>query len=88
MSSLGKLPDTLPFTKADLRLPMAVRKSRATARGDALWLVWFTVLLAFFAVCLTAEAIPFVPWVATTQKFCICSFAVWAGWVAWRLRKR
>lgn len=28
MSALGRVPDVLPFTKADLRLPMAIRKSQ------------------------------------------------------------
>ena len=28
MSSLAKVPDVLPFTKADLRLPIAVRKGQ------------------------------------------------------------
>ena len=43
MSFLGKLPDTLPFTKADLRLPMAVRKSRRNSISG----VQSKVLLSF-----------------------------------------
>lgn len=43
MSFLGRLPDTLPFTKADLRLPMAVRKSRRNSISG----VQSKVLLSF-----------------------------------------
>ena len=56
--------------------------------GDVSWLVWFVALVSFFSVCLVVDAIPFSPWVTATQKLLICSFAVWAGWVAWKLRKR
>ena len=55
--------------------------------GDVLWLVWFVALVSFFSVCLVVKAIPFSPWVTATQKLLICSFAVWVGWVAWKLRE-
>ena len=55
-------------------------------RGDVAWLCWFAALIALFAACLWVEAIPFSPWVTSTQKALIVSFAVWAGWLAWRFR--
>ena len=55
--------------------------------GDLVWTCWFLVLVAFFVVCLEAKAIPFSPWVTATQKALIVSFAVWSGWLAWRMRR-
>ena len=43
MSFLGKLPNTLPFTKADLRLPIAMRKSHRNSISG----VQSKVLLSF-----------------------------------------
>ena len=63
---------------------LAARIQRGS--GDIWWVAWFTALVTFFAICLNVEAIPFSPYVTTTQKFLICSFAIWAGWLAWRIR--
>ena len=53
--------------------------------GDWGWLWWFAALVSVFLLCLGVEAIPFSPWVTTFQKLLIVSFAVWLGWIAWRL---
>lgn len=50
MSSLGRLPDTLPFTKADLRLPMAVRKSRRNSISGVQSKVLLSIIDGEFAV--------------------------------------
>ena len=50
MSSLGRLPDTLPFTKADLRLPMAVRKSRRNSISGVQSKVLLSIVDGEFAV--------------------------------------
>ena len=51
---------------------------------DLIWTIWFVVLVIVFALCLGLKAIPFSPYVTTTQKLLIVSFAVWAGSLAWR----
>ncbi len=53
--------------------------------GDLAWTCWFVALVTFFTVCLTVKAIPFSPWVTSTQKVLITSFAVWTAWIAWRM---
>jgi len=50
MSSLGRLPDTLPFTKADLRLPLAVRKSRRNSISGVQSKVLLSIVDGEFAV--------------------------------------
>ena len=50
MSSLGRLPDTLPFTKADLRLPVAVRKSRRNSISGVQSKVLLSIVDGEFAV--------------------------------------
>ena len=50
MSSLGSLPDTLPFTKADLRLPIAVRKSRRNSISGVQSKVLLSIVDGEFAV--------------------------------------
>ena len=57
---------------------------RRGKRADVAWLAWFAIVVALFAVFLNVDAIPFSPWVPTTQKVLIVSFAVWAGWLAWK----
>ena len=52
---------------------------------DLVWTIWFVVLVIVFALCLDLKAIPFSPYVTTTQKLLIVSFALWAGWLAWRI---
>lgn len=54
--------------------------------GDLAWTCWLLALVAFFVVCLEVKGIPFSPWVTATQKALIVSFAVWSGWLAWRMR--
>jgi hypothetical protein len=52
---------------------------------DIAWTVWFAVVVALFTLFLNVDAIPFSPWVPTTQKVLIVSFAVWAEWLVWKL---
>ena len=52
--------------------------------ADIAWAVWFAVVVALFAIFLNVDAIPFSPFVTTTQKVLIVSFAAWAGWLAWK----
>lgn len=52
--------------------------------ADIAWTVWFVFVIAFFIVCLNAKGIPFSPYVPTSQKAIIVSFAVWASSLAWR----
>ncbi len=52
---------------------------------DIAWAVWFAVVVALFTLFLNVDAIPFSPWVPTTQKVLIVSFAVWAEWLVWKL---
>lgn len=52
---------------------------------DLIWTIWFVVLVIVFALCLDLRSIPFSPYVTTTQKLLIVSFAVWAGWIAWQM---
>ena len=53
--------------------------------ADLAWTCWLVLLVIAFALCIDLKAIPFSPYVTTTQKMLIVSFAAWAGWVAWRL---
>lgn len=53
---------------------------------DMAWAFWFVALLSFFVVCLSVKAIPFSPWVTSTQKVLIASFAVWVATLSWRFR--
>ena len=55
--------------------------------ADLIWTVWFAVLVIVFALCIDVKAIPFSPYVTTTQKLLIVSFAVWVGWLGWRMHK-
>ena len=65
---------------------VAVLVARLRRRGgDWWWLWWFSALVSVFLLCLGVKAIPFSPWVTTFQKLLIVSFAVWLGWIAWRL---
>lgn len=52
--------------------------------ADIAWAVWFAVVVALFAIFLNVDAIPFSPFVTATQKVIILSFAIWAGWLAWK----
>lgn len=61
-----------------------VAAARFRKGGDLVWGCWFLVLIAFFTVCLEVKGIPFNPWVTSTQKALILSFAAWAGWIAWQ----
>ena len=56
--------------------------------SDLVWTCWLLALVAFFAICVWVKSIPFRPWVTATQKALIVSFAVWSGWLAWRMRMR
>ena len=62
----------------------AILVARFRKGVDLAWTVWFVVLVIVFALCLDLKAIPFSPYVTTTQKLLILSFAVWAGSLAWR----
>ena len=64
----------------------AILFARIRRGGDLAWACWLVALVAFFTVCLEVKAIPFSPWVTATQKALIVSFAVWSGWLAWRMR--
>ena len=55
---------------------------------DLVWTIWFVVLVIVFALCIDLKAIPFSPYVTTTQKLLIVSFAVWAGWIACTMSSR
>lgn len=50
MSSLGKVPDVLPFTKADLRLPMAIRKGQRNSISGVQSKVLLSLVDGEFAV--------------------------------------
>lgn len=52
--------------------------------ADIVWLVWFAVVVTVFALCINLKSIPFSPYVPTSQKTLIVSFAIWAGTLAWR----
>ena len=54
--------------------------------ADLVWTIWFVVLVIAFALCIDLKAIPFSPYVTTTQKLLIVSFAVWSGWIVWQTR--
>ena len=64
----------------------AVAAARFRKGADMAWVFWFVALVSFFMVCLGVKALPFSPWVTSTQKVLITSFAVWTGWLAWRER--
>ena len=55
--------------------------------GDLAWTCWLLILVVFFATCVWSKSIPFCPWVTSTQKALIVSFAAWSGWLAWRMHK-
>lgn len=63
----------------------AILVARLRKGVDLAWTIWFVVLVIVFALCLDLKSIPFSPYVTTTQKLLIASFAVWAGWIAWRM---
>jgi len=50
MSALGRVPDTLPFTKADLRLPMAIRKGQRNSISGVQSKVLLSLVNGEFAV--------------------------------------
>lgn len=50
MSCRGNVPDVLPFTKADLRLPIAIRKGRRNSISDVQSKVLLSVVDGKFAV--------------------------------------
>ena len=54
---------------------------------DLVWTIWFVVIITIFALCIGLRAIPFSPWVPSMQKLLIVSFAIWSGWIAWRMAK-
>ncbi len=62
---------------------VAILSARFRRGADLAWTIWFAVVVAFFAIFLNVDAIPFSPWVPTTQKILIVSFAVWAEWLVW-----
>ena len=47
--------------------------------ADLAWTCWLVVLFIAFALCIDLDSIPFSPYVTTTQKLLIVSFAAWAG---------
>ena len=55
---------------------------------DLVWTIWFVVIITIFALCIGLKAIPFSPWVPSMQKLLIMSFAIWSGWIAWRMGGR
>ena len=63
----------------------AVLIARIRKGADLVWTVWFVMIVIAFALCIDLKAIPFSPYVTTTQKLLIVSFAIWAGWIAWRI---
>lgn len=64
--------------------PSAILVARFRKGADLAWTVWFVVLVIVFALCLDLKSIPFSPYVTTTQKLLISSFAAWAGSLTWR----
>lgn len=64
---------------------VAILAARFRRGADLAWTVWFAVVVALFTLFLNVDAIPFSPWVPTTQKVLIVSFAVWAEWLVWKL---
>ena len=62
----------------------AVLVARFRRGGDLAWTCWLLSVVMAFCLCLMLKAIPFSPWVTSTQKLVIVSFAVWSGWLAWR----
>ena len=50
MSALGRVPDTLPFTKADLRLPMAIRMGQRNSISGVQSKVLLSLVHGEFAV--------------------------------------
>ena len=65
----------------------AILVARLRKGADLAWMVWFVVIITVFALCIDLKAIPFSPWVPSMQKLLIVSFAVWSGWIAWRMAK-
>lgn len=65
----------------------AILVARLRKGADLAWMVWFVVIITIFALCIDLKAIPFSPWVPSLQKLLIVSFAVWSGWIAWRMAK-
>ena len=63
----------------------AILAARFRKGADFVWTVWFVVLVIAFELCIDLKAIPFSPYVPTTQKLLIVSFAVWTGWIAWQM---
>ena len=53
--------------------------------ADLAWTCWLVLLVIVFALCIDLKAIPFSPYVPTTQKLLIVSFAAWTGWIAWQM---
>ena len=64
---------------------VAILVARFRKGIDLVWTIWFGVLVIVFTLCIDLKAIPFSPYVPTTQKLLIASFAVWSGWIAWRM---
>lgn len=64
----------------------AVLAARFRKGADFAWTCYLVALLAFFCVCLTVDALTFDPWVTSTQKVLIVSFAIWTAHLAWRER--
>ena len=63
----------------------AILVARLRKGADLAWMGWFVVIITVFALCIDLKAIPFSPWVPSMQKLLIVSFAVWSGWLAWRM---
>ena len=56
---------------------------------DRVWTCLLIAIVSAFGACLAlhgAKVLPFSPWVTTSQKLLIVSFAIWAGHIAWRER--
>lgn len=62
----------------------SILAARFRRGADLAWTCWLLSLVVFFAICLTMDAFSFDPWVTSTQKALIVSFAIWAAWLAWR----
>ena len=65
---------------------VAVAVARLRKGVELAWMCWFVALVSFFIVCLTVKALTFDPWVTSTQKVLIVSFAIWTAHLAWRER--
>ncbi len=72
-----------PFSRG-ARVPAQVSRLSDWRCGTC----WLAVVVVFFTICLNVDALPFDPWVTSTQKALIVSFAVWVGWLPWSRRDK